>query len=183
MRVVVFDLETTVQRSEGSIDNSPFNPKNKMVSAHWLTIEDGVIGQVHSRVFHHNEIEKSDSPDDFIQALKSAAIGVAHNAKFDLLYCMEAGLPIPPEMYCTMIGEYIFARAQPLSKSLKATAERRDVTRKKSELVDELFKSGTGFEAMPLDTVIEYAEADVLSCAEIYLDQQKDLLKGSNKGL
>lgn len=183
MRIIVFDLETTVQRNEGSIDNSPFNPKNKMVSAHWLIIEDGVIGEVNSRVFYHNEIEKSDSPDDFIQALKSAQIGVAHNAKFDLLYCMEAGLPIPPEMYCTMIGEYIFARAQPLSKSLKATAERRDVTRKKSELVDELFKSGTGFEAMPLETVIEYAEADVLSCAEIYLDQQKDLLKGSNKGL
>ena len=37
-------------------------------------------------------------------------------------------------------------------------------TQKKSDLVDELFKSGVGFEAMPLDIVIEYAEADVKSC-------------------
>ena len=183
MRVIVFDLETTVQRENGVIDNSPFHPKNRMVSAHWLMIEDGVIGTPQTRVFYHNEIERSDSPDDFIEALKSADLGVAHNAKFDLLYLFESALPIPPKMYCTMIGEYIFARAQQLSKSLKATAERRNVTRKKSELVDDLFKSGVGFEAMPLDTVIEYAEADVQSCAEIYLDQQEDLLKGSNKGL
>lgn len=183
MRVIVFDLETTVQRNDGVIDNSPFHPKNRMVSAHWLMIEDGILGKPQSRVFYHNEIERSDSPDDFIQALKSADLGVAHNAKFDLLYLMESGLPTPATMYCTMIGEYIFARAQQVNKSLKATAERRDVSLKKSELVDDLFKSGVGFEAMPLDTVIEYAEADVQSCAEIYLDQQKDLAKESNIGL
>jgi hypothetical protein len=165
MKTIVFDLETTVQRENGIIDNSPFHPKNRMVSAHWLIIEDGVLGKPKSLVFYHNEIEKSDKPDEFIQALKSADIGVAHNAKFDLLYLLESELPIPPKMYCTMIGEYIFARARQISKSLKATAERRDVTRKKSELVDEMFKGGTGFEAMPLDVVIEYAEADVQSCA------------------
>ena len=32
---IVIDLETTVQRLETNIiDNSPFNPKNKIVSAH-----------------------------------------------------------------------------------------------------------------------------------------------------
>ena len=183
MKVIVFDLETTVQRGEAGIDNSPFHPKNRIVSAHWLMIEDGKVGDIHSRVFYHNDADYIDAPDDFIQALKSADRGVAHFSKFDLLYCMEAGLPTPPEMYCTMIGEYIFSRGQQWPLTLKATAERRNVTRKKSELVDDLFKSGVGFEAMPLDTVIEYAEADVLSCAEIYLDQQKDLLKESNKGL
>ena len=183
MKTIIFDLETTVQRDGKEIDNSPFDPNNRMVSAHWRMLEDGVLGEAKRAIFYHNEKENPDSPDEFIADLSSADRGVAHNAKFDVLYLMESGLPVPKEIYCTMIGEYIFARAQQISKSLKATAERRDVTRKKSDLVDDLFKSGTGFEAMPLDTVIEYADADVLSCAEIYMAQQDDLQKEENKGL
>lgn len=57
------------------------------------------------------------------------------------------------------------------------------VTQKKSDLVDELFKSGVGFEAMPLATVIEYAEADVRSCGEIFLDQTNDYAKEENASL
>lgn len=184
MRIIVFDLETTVQRENDIIDNSPFHPKNKMVSAHWMIIEDGVLGDVHTRVFYHREKQKPDATEDFVNALNSADVGVAHNAKFDVLYLMEAGLPVPAEMYCTMIGEYIFSRALPLDKSLKGTAERRDVTRKKSDLVDEMFKvQKLGFDEMPLDVVIEYAEADVQSCAEIYLSQQKELHQDENIGL
>lgn len=58
-----------------------------------------------------------------------------------------------------------------------------EVTQKKSDLVDELFKSGVGFEAMPLDTVIEYAEADVRACGEVYLSQMADFAKEENKSL
>ena len=40
---IVVDLETTVQELTDNIkDNSPFNPKNKIVSAHWRMIEDGL---------------------------------------------------------------------------------------------------------------------------------------------
>jgi DNA polymerase III epsilon subunit-like protein len=86
--------------------------------------------------------------------LKQADVLVAHNAKFDVMWLLEMGFRIPDRIYCTMIGEYILAKGQREELSLKATAERRDVTRKKSDLVDELFKAGTGFEAMPLDTVL-----------------------------
>jgi len=184
MKVIVFDLETTVQRENGTIDNSPFHPKNRIVSAHWRIIEDGVIGEAERSIFYHKECENPDSPDAFAKALASADVGVAHNDKFDYLYVLEAGLEVPKEWYCTMIGEYIFARGQRKELSLKATAERRDVTRKRSDLVDELFKvQKMDFSEMPLDTVIEYADADVLSCAEIYLAQQADLEKNSNAGL
>ena len=57
------------------------------------------------------------------------------------------------------------------------------ITQKKSDLVDELFKSGVGFEAMPLATVIEYAVADVRSCGEIFLDQTNDYAKEENASL
>ena len=77
-----------------------------------------------------------------------------------------------------MIAEYVDSRGQRRELSLKKIAERRNVpTQKKSDLVDDLFKSGTGFEAMPLATVIEYAEADVKATAEIYLSQQEELEK------
>ena len=57
------------------------------------------------------------------------------------------------------------------------------ITQKKNDLVDDLFKSGVGFEAMPLDTVIDYAEADVRACAEIYLAQQDDYARANNQSL
>lgn len=108
--------------------------------------------------------------------------GICHNTKFDYAYLLEAGFDLP-DPYCTMIAEHVLARGQDVQKSLKATAERRDVTRKKSELVDDLFKGGTDFSEMPLDIVNEYADADVLATAEIYLQQQQDFEKESNKGL
>lgn len=58
-----------------------------------------------------------------------------------------------------------------------------EITLKKSDLVDDLFKSGIGFEEMPLKTVIEYAEADVKSCESIYLAQQEDFAKPENTSM
>ena len=182
-KIFVGDLETTVQFLDHGKDNSPKNPKNKIVSAHWRIIEDGVIGPPKRAIFFHNEKDVPDTPDELKKDLNECSVSTWHNAKFDVSWMLEAGFSIPKQVYCTMVGEYILARGQRQELSLKATAERRDVTRKKSDLVDDLFKKGTGFEAMPLDTVIEYADADVLSCAEIYLAQQKDLEKESNKGL
>ena len=62
--------------------------------------------------------------------------------------------------------------------------EQSEVTQKKSDLVDDLFKSGVGFEAMPLnDVVIPYAEADVLACMDVYIHQMKEFEEPENDGL
>lgn len=183
MRVLVLDLETTVKKIEGKIDNSPFNPQNKCVSAHFGFLGWDTVDEVTNLVFHHNEIETPDSRKALEHSLERADVLVAHNAKFDVAWLIAMGFDIPETVFCTMLCEYVLAKGQRQELSLKATAERRDVTRKKSDLVDELFKSGTGFEAMPLDTVLEYAEADVISCAEIYLAQQNDLAHESNQSL
>jgi len=179
MKILILDLETTVQRFDGKIDNAPFNPDNRCVSAHYCWLGE----PVQTLVFHHNDKPIPDSPAPLHEALKQADVIVAHNAKFDVMWLMEMGFEIPPEVYCTMIGEYVLAKGQREQLSLKATAERRDVTRKKSDLVDELFKSGTGFEAMPWETVLEYAEADVVSCSEIYLAQQEDYAQPANQSM
>lgn len=184
MKAIVLDLETTVEfREDGTKDNSPFNPKNRIVSAHWSIVQDGGISPIQNAVFFHNEKTTPDAPDALIAALKSADVIVAHNAKYDVMYLLESGFEIPEKVYCTMIGEYLLARGQIVEKSLEATAERRDVTRKKSDLIDSMFKNKIGFEAMPLDVVIEYADTDVQSCAEIYLQQQADYAAEENKCL
>ena len=167
MRRLVLDLETTVKKIDGKIDNSPFNPENKCVSAHFGWLEWDSVKDIQSLVFHHDEQSKPDDPAPLLAALQEADVILAHNAKFDLVWLKQMGLPIPDKVYCTMIGEYVLARGQRISLSLKETAMRHQVTNKKSDLVDELFKSGVGFESMPLETVIEYAEADVRACGEI----------------
>lgn len=184
MKAIVLDLETTVQiLDDGTKDNSPFHPKNRIVSAHWAMVEDDIVPETTSLIFYHNEKPVPDSPEALQAALDEADVIVAHNAKYDVMYLLEAGFRIPNEVYCTMIGEYILARGQGLKYNLEDTADRREVTRKKSELVKDLFNSGIGFEAMPLHVVLEYAEADVQSCADIYLDQLSDYADAKNKGL
>ena len=183
MKILVLDLETTVQKIDGKTDNSPYHPDNKCVSAHFGFIGWEGVDEVTNLVFHHNEQDVPDSPAQMQDALNKATLLICHNAKFDVTWLLEMGFKIPDQVYCTMIGEYILSKGQKRPLSLKAIAERRDVTRKKSDLVDDLFKSGTGFEAMPLATVLEYAEADVISCGEIYLSQQDDYAAKSNQSL
>tara|TARA_B100001113_G_scaffold326201_1_gene298963 strand:+ start:2715 stop:4826 length:2112 start_codon:yes stop_codon:yes gene_type:complete len=178
--IIVLDCETTVQRFDGLIDNSAKNPLNKLVAVGWWTQEHGY----EYSVYFHNDQAISDSRELLQKRLSSADIAVFHNAKFDVLQLLERGFVLPEKVYCTMIGEYIFNRGQTqISKSLKATAERRMVTLKKSDLVDSLFKQGVGFEQIELPVVLEYLQADVLSCRDVYQDQQKDLLAVHNKGL
>ena len=63
-KIFVGDLETTVQFLDHGKDNSPKNPKNKIVSAHWRIIEDGVIGPPKRAIFFHNEKDVPDTPDE-----------------------------------------------------------------------------------------------------------------------
>jgi len=183
MKTIVLDLETTVQETNGETDNSPFHPDNSCVSAHWRMIEDGVIGDAQRLIWNHNEQERPDHRQPLQDALSEADTVVAHNAKFDILWLQEMGFDLPETVFCTMIAEYIFSRAQWRPLSLKETAKRRDVTRKRDDVTEDYFKQGIGFEAMPLDVMVDYADTDVLSCAEVYLDQLKELEHQDNRGL
>ena len=172
MTLLVLDVETTVKKLNGTNDNSPFNEENRLVSVHYKW-----DGSYYDAVFFHKEKQFPDSPNHFRECLSKAGTIVAHNAKFDVQWLLESGFKIEDhqKVYCTMIAEYIFARGQRPELSLEKTAIRRGVTQKKSDLIDDLFKSGIGFEEIPLETVLEYAQADVQSCAEIYEKQQEEL--------
>ena len=177
--ILTLDLETMTEKRDGKHDNSPMNPNLRCVGAYYKFND----GEVCRSIFHHKDKDRPDSPDLLKQALEWADVIVCHNAKFDIFWLMAMGFKIPETIWCTQLHEYIFARGQRRLLSLKETAERRDVTRKKSDLVDEMFKSGTGFDKMPLDIVNEYAEADVQSTYEIYLQQAAEMQLPENKGL
>jgi DNA polymerase I-like protein with 3'-5' exonuclease and polymerase domains len=125
MKILVLDLETTVQKIDNKTDNSPFNCANKCVSAHYGWLENNQVTQVYHLVFHHEQKAVPDSPEDLIDALNKADMMVAHNAKFDILWLKSMGMTIPPVVRCTMINEYILAKGQRTKLSLKAIAERR----------------------------------------------------------
>jgi len=193
--ILVIDLETTVRRIEGRIDNSPKNPENKLISAHYGWLGEETVDVVHTDVFYHNECFEPDGTSRLVDHLNKADIAVLHNAKFDVEWLQEIGLPIPPKVICTMIIEYCLLKgrffefdvegnANRTKISLKDTAERRNTkSYKKSELIDEKFNSGMDFSEIPLADVVEYAEADVKVCGEIYLSQLKDLAKEENQSL
>jgi DNA polymerase I-like protein with 3'-5' exonuclease and polymerase domains len=193
--VMVYDLETKTSwiGEENNIrDNSPRNPDNFVVGIYWKVLRDitdpiltkvDLAAPVNRHVIRHNDKPDPDDPSAFIDALKSVDCTAAHNNKFDTGWLVEMGLEIPELCYCTMIAEYIFARGNPIDKSLKGTAERRDVTRKKSDLIDAEFKSGKEFSEIDLVKVNEYAEADVQSCAEILVQQLQELSEPHNVGL
>ena len=184
MNVLILDAETTVERVDGRIDGSPKNPRNKMVMCQYGWMGLWTVDTVHVDTFYHKECTEPANTDRLIKHLTHADVLVCHNAKFDVEWLMEMGLPIPPKIYCTMIGEYVLARGRRNELSLKKTALRRKTKSfKKSDLIDEKFKAGMCFSEIPLDDVIEYGIADVMACGEIYHAQLQDFKKEGNESL
>jgi len=182
MFVLGIDVETTVCRNEKRIDNSPFNPDNYLVScgAHFLGEDTGKYF-----FFKHDKLECNPAKSKFeLQSLLDMAdILVGHNIKYDLLWLIEAGFMIECPVYCTMIGEYVLARGQKIPLSLDETTKRRKVTLKRSDLMEETFKKGIGYEAMDPDIVETYGRGDVISCLEVYESQLADYRKPEYIGL
>ena len=185
MKILVLDLETTVERIDGRIDNSPKNPRNKCISAHYGWLGEESVDVVNNDVFYHTHYEGSDTTDNLKLHLKQADMMLSHNTKFDAEWLLEMGFELPLIVRDTMIIEYLLAKGQRRSLSLKESAIRRRVkSLKKSDLIDEMFKvEKLDFSEMPLDIVIEYAEADVKACGELYLAQLKILEREHNLSL
>lgn len=184
MKILVLDLETTVERIEGRIDNSPKNPRNKCVSGYWGWLGEDTVDHVKKAVWYHKDYEGCDPTDELREDLLSADMMVCHNTKFDAEWLQEMGFTLPPIVYDTMIVEYLLAKGQRRPLSLKESAIRRQVkSLKKSELIDEMFRDGVDFSEMPLDVVNEYAEADVKACGELYLAQLPILEREHNQSL
>lgn len=189
MRALVVDVENTVVwRADGTIDGTPYNPANRLVSAGWGWVRGGVVNPPSYYFFHHKEMEdrgqESFGARRLQAALDEAEVIVAHNAKHDVAWLEEAGFELgDTPIYDTMIGEYVLARGSKIPLSLADTAERYGVTAKKSELIEDYWSRKIGFEAMPIPVVQEYGMADVQSCGEVYVKQLARYALPDNAGL
>lgn len=173
MKILCVDVETTVQRVDKRIDGSPFNLDNYLVScgAQWVGEEEGEY-----LFFKHNDLEcdPKAAHTKLQSMLDEADLVIGHNLKFDLLWLSEVGFTVSCDIYCTMIGEYVLARGQKKLLSLAETAKRRKVTQKRSDLMEDTFKKGIGYEAMDPSIVEEYGRGDVVTCIEVYESQMSD---------
>lgn len=187
MRVIVTDVEAVVQwLDKGKVDGSPYNPKNQLVSVGCVPIVDGVIQAPLYEFLYHTLLQCNPAhAKEVLQAeFDKADLFVAHNAKYDIQWLLESGFRLPKKVYCTQVGEYIFARGRKdLGLSLKESCIRNKLPLKKSELIDEYWKNHIGFEAMPPEVVQEYGIGDILSCAHLYISQQARLTEPENESL
>ena len=172
---VVWDVENKVTyddeyndkgKKTTRIDPLPFNPKNYLVS-----VGAAVRGYASGWRSHYWFLEHNDIPvenldllviRDEIQALLDATtVFIAHNAKYDLQWLWAAGFKYDGKVYDTMLGEYVWARGQKIfSLSLAESAKRRNLSEKRTDLTEEYWSNGIGFEAMPLDIVEPYGSHD-----------------------
>lgn len=178
MNVLVLDFETSTQwDKDGRTDSTPYNANNFLVSAGYCFIDGSHIGEVTYDFYNHSDLSPTDvaSPMGLQQALDKTTLLVAHNAKFELNWLRGAGFRYDGPVHCSFIGEYVLARGRKdIELSLYDTSVRRGVTVKRSDLVDTYFQKRIGFDKMPIDIVEEYGIGDIISCAEVYLQQVKD---------
>lgn len=188
-KVLVFDVEnTTFKREDGTRDYSPFHTANKLVSIGWGWINDGVYSKGGYRFFHH----KTEPPcptkvilakKEFQDALDMADLVVGWNLRHDLQWAKACGFHYEGPIFDGMVADFITLRGlKGKSVSLEATAERRNVFRKKGDLVRQYLDDDVQFDEIPIAITIEYGEADVQSTAEAYLSLVEDY-SGPSKGM
>ena len=167
---VVIDIENKV--TDGN--PSPYHTDNYLVCVGHASVTDKV-NNVTVTWFKHNEYKDSSVNDftDLQKVLDGADLLIGHNIKYDMSWLYECGFTYNGDLHDTMTGEYLLARGEKLALSLAESCKRREVTLKKSELIDGYFQNKIGFEAMPIALVGEYNKYDIISCGELYLEQER----------
>ena len=170
--ITVLDVETTFMVNENRrSDPSPFCPDNKLVS-----VQYSQGSQEPQFVWFYHTSKKFDvhkSSQQVQDVLDATTLLVGHNIKFDLMWLWETGFTYDGAVYDTMIGEYMLLRGQKWGISLADCCERRNITLKKSQLVDDFLKQGKGFDVIPMETVEEYGLGDIISTRELYHEQTR----------
>lgn len=186
--VLCFDVEnTTYKRPDGTRDYTPFHPNNRLVSIGWGWINNGQYTPSGYEFFYHKVTPPEPSKiilaqETFQKALDEAKLVVGWNLKFDLSWIRSCGFTYNGPLWDAMCAEYILHRGQKgKSLTLEDTAERRNVFRKKGDLVRKYLDEDIQFDELPMAVTKEYGEADVRSTAECYLslvDEYENEAKG-----
>lgn len=188
LKKIVLDVENTTTKlgETGKLDYSPYNSNNKLCSIGWMVMEDNKLSPVNYIFVYHNELEKIDTEllQKFKDDLASAQVVIAHNAKFDLAWLIEAGFNADHlNISDTMIAEFVMARGRKgLSYSLKETCLRYKGVSHKADSIFEKYPD-LMFNEMPIAECEDYGRADIQACAELYLAQYERIHRSDYVGL
>jgi DNA polymerase I-like protein with 3'-5' exonuclease and polymerase domains len=182
-KILFFDAETTFVWLNDRTDPSPYLPDNYLVSAGYA-INDGKIKY---DIFRHTTGFVTSPIHAARQALQSAIdeadIIVAHNAKFDIAWLCEAGFRVAEkQIFCTQIFEYVLARGQKLSISLRESCIRRGA-KLKSDIGKQYFDAGISPADWPISDLLDYGQDDVESLRDLFWRQIAVLNEPDNVGL
>lgn len=195
MKRTVLDVENKVTHKSYTnrngeekkwVDGTPYEPENYLVSVGVVRDPIGAPNDTEYWCFKHNDHPNHNlNEEDYnlSQVLRDTDLLICHNAKHDLGWLLECGYKYEGKVYCTQIAEYVMQRGITKPLKLEALAEEHNLPRKRTDLIDEYWDQGIGFEAMPWEVVEEYGRADCVTTAHLFRHQMQRLQQSKNKGL
>jgi DNA polymerase I-like protein with 3'-5' exonuclease and polymerase domains len=193
MKRTVLDVENKVTHKSYTnrngeekkwVDGTPYEPENYLVSVGVVLDPTGAPNDTEYFCFQHNNHEFAKLSTSSVQTiLNETDLLICHNAKFDLGWLLECGFEYTGRVYCTQIAEFVMQRGITKPLKLEELAKEHSLPRKRTDLIDEYWDRGIGFEAMPWKVVEEYGRADCVTTAHLFQHQMNRLKQPNNKGL
>ena len=181
---IIVDLE--VDLGGDRKDPSPYNKENTLAAIGYTTrrLDGSLMYEDDEETVYIVRTVDASSTDwaTFKDVLKDATYVVAHNAKFDVAWLREVGIDCRSKIIDTMINEYILNKGIRDKLSLKALAEKYDVTSKDDSLADA-FKQGLNYSDMSKEDQTTYLYYDIVATAEVFERQEALFKKNSNMSL
>lgn len=183
LKVLFVDVETSFTRRNDKWDSSPYLPDNYLVSAAYAVNDGAIVNDIFKHSTGYATRPVVESYKALQEAIDSADLIVAHNAKYDIGWLLEAGFQInEKDIFCTQVFEYVLARGQKFPLSLRESCVRRGVT-PKSDVGKPLFDAGIHCGNWEIATLEKYGCDDIVSTRELFYAQIAELSKPNNIGL
>lgn len=181
---LVLDIENTISYPYGDkeLDNSPFNPDNKLVSVGIWDVDT----REHEYLFFHSKdksypIDLQRNHTVLQDYLDKATLLIGHNIKYDLLWIRECGFKYDGPVWDTAVFSYVLFRGRKLGLSLDACCERAGIEGSKLDILSEYLNSGQNTDDVPVDQLREYGIQDIHLTARLFLYQQDMIRNGTEK--
>jgi DNA polymerase I-like protein with 3'-5' exonuclease and polymerase domains len=162
-RVIVLDLETTINAPAPHFGAAPFHPNNRVVLAGYCVLFGG-----------DESIVTTDNVDGLCALLTDDVLVVGHNLAFDLHYLYPHFDKLPAfTIFDTQVYEYLSTGKSKIMPSLENTAYRLEVPFTKDSEVSERFKVGVGSDKIDREVLAKYLVEDVRATKDIFLKQSE----------
>ena len=186
--VIILDLE--VDLGTNRKDPSPYNKENVLAAIGYTCrningstyLDPTIYGSDPVHIINIVSKKEYNKLSIFKKVLDNAEYVIAHNAKFDIAWLREIGIDCRTKFIDTMISEYVLDKGIRNKRSLKALADKYNVTRKQDSL-KEAFNKGLNYSDMSEEDQQLYLYYDIIATAEVYEAQEKRFKKNSNRSL